>query len=80
MGCALVLVSEIEDANIVKIHRRTGKVSYLTYSDFDKKVHLPLNEVITINLRMLEIHKRSYRESADTSPKGDVCTSGLSAV
>ncbi len=63
VGCAQILFGEIEDANIVKIHRRTGKVSYLTYSDFDKKAHPALNEVVTVYLRTLEIHKRSYRES-----------------
>ncbi len=63
VGCAEVLVGEIEDANIIKIHRHTGKVSYLVYDDFDRVAHPALKDVLTVLLRTLEIRKREYRDS-----------------
>lgn len=63
VGCAQALVGEVDHANIVKIHRHSGKVSYLIYEDFDKVAHPPLKEVIIVLLRTLEIRSRNYRES-----------------
>jgi len=63
VGCAQVLVGEIQEANIIKIHRHTGKVSYLSYEAFEKKAHPELKDVVTVMLRSLEIKKRSYRDS-----------------
>jgi DNA phosphorothioation-associated putative methyltransferase len=34
-GCARAWLGEIEDANIIKLHRFSDKVSYLAYPDFD---------------------------------------------
>ncbi len=65
VGCAQVLIGEIPDANIVKIHRLTGKVSYLVYEKFGVKAHPELKEATTVFLKTLEIKKRSYQCSGN---------------
>lgn len=62
VGCAQVLVGEVENANIIKIHRNTGKVSYMVYGTFDKKAHPTLDEAVTVFLRTQGIRRRSYKE------------------
>lgn len=34
-GCARALVGEVENADVIKLHRHSGKVSYLAYEGFD---------------------------------------------
>lgn len=41
-ACARGLVGEVEDANIVKLHRYRPQVSYLCYPDFERNPHPPL--------------------------------------
>lgn len=38
-GCARAYLGTIEDANVVKLHRFSGEVSYLAYPDFDTDPH-----------------------------------------
>jgi hypothetical protein len=38
-GCARALVGDIDEANLIKLHRFSGKVSYISYPDFEKKPH-----------------------------------------
>ena len=64
-GCARNYIGEIEDANIVKIHRYSGKVSYLCYPDFDKHPHPSLLRSFKVNLRNLDINCYDYSESAN---------------
>ena len=64
-GCARNYIGEIEDANIVKIHRHSGKVSYLCYPDFDKDPHPALLRSFKVNLRSLDIHCYDYSASAN---------------
>ena len=64
-GCARNYIGEIEDANIVKIHRHSGKVSYLCYPDFDKDPHPALLRSFKVNLRNLDINCYDYSESAN---------------
>jgi DNA phosphorothioation-associated putative methyltransferase len=35
-GCARVLVGRIEGANVIKLRRARGRVSYLSYPEFDR--------------------------------------------
>jgi DNA phosphorothioation-associated putative methyltransferase len=63
VGCAQVLVGEVDDANIIKIHRHTGKVSYLKYEKFDQKAHPELGEAVTVFLKGLDIRNRDYSDS-----------------
>lgn len=64
-GCARNYIGEIEDATIVKIHRHSGKVSYLCYPDFDKDPHPALQRSFKVNLRNLEINCYDYATSAN---------------
>ena len=38
-GCARAYLGEIEGANLIKLHRHSGKVSYLVYPDFETDPH-----------------------------------------
>ena len=38
-GCGRAYLGEVEGANLIKIHRFSGKVSYLVYPDFDDEPH-----------------------------------------
>ena len=62
-GCARNYVGEVEGANIVKIHRHSGKISYLCYPNFEKNPHPVLLRSFKVNLRNLEINCYDYSES-----------------
>ena len=38
-ACGRAYLGEVEGANIIKIHRCSGKLSYLMYHDFDTDPH-----------------------------------------
>ena len=59
-GCARALVGELDDANVIKLHRFSGKVSYITYAGFDKNPHPPLTERMKVSLRTLNIDWFDY--------------------
>ena len=59
-GCARALVGELDDANVIKLHRFSGKVSYITYDGFDKNPHPPLKERMKVSLRSLNIDWFDY--------------------
>jgi DNA phosphorothioation-associated putative methyltransferase len=62
-GCARSYLGEIEDANIVKIHRFSGKVSYLAYPNFDSDPHPTLVRSVKLNMRSLWLDCWDYVES-----------------
>jgi DNA phosphorothioation-associated putative methyltransferase len=62
-GCARSYLGEIEDANLVKLHRFTGKVSYLAYPDFENDPHPRLVRSVKLNLRTLELDCWDYSTS-----------------
>lgn len=64
-GCARNYIGEIEDANLVKIHRHSGKVSYLCYPEFDRDPHPVLVRSFKVNLRSLDINCYDYAGSAN---------------
>ena len=64
-GCARAYLGEIEGANLIKLHRHSGKVSYLTYPDFDADPHPALLRSIKLNLRTREIESTDYAASAN---------------
>jgi DNA phosphorothioation-associated putative methyltransferase len=59
-GCARAYLGEIEDATIVKLHRFSGKVSYLAYPDFDRTPHPPLVRSVKLSRRSLELDVYDY--------------------
>jgi DNA phosphorothioation-associated putative methyltransferase len=64
-GCARAYLGEIEGADLIKLHRHSGKVSYLTYPDFDADPHPALSRSIKLNLRTREIESTDYAASAN---------------
>ena len=64
-GCARALVGEIDEANVIKLHRFSGKVSYVAYPDFDKLPHPPLRQRIKVSLPTLSIDFFDYSNWQD---------------
>lgn len=63
VGCAQMLSGDIAGANVVKIHMRSGKVSYLVYKNFETDPHPRLLTSTTIMMRRLHIRMRNYADS-----------------
>lgn len=64
-GCAKSYVGLIEGANIVKLHRREPKISYLSYPEFVRDPHPRLASSFTVNLQTFKIKRRRYDESSN---------------
>jgi DNA phosphorothioation-associated putative methyltransferase len=64
-GCARAYLGEIEGADLIKLHRQSGQVSYLVYPDFDADPHPALLRSIKLNLRSREIESTDYAASAN---------------
>jgi DNA phosphorothioation-associated putative methyltransferase len=64
-GCARAYLGEIEGANIIKIHRRSGKLSYLAYPDFDTDPHPALWRCVRLNLRTRQLDCYDYSQSTN---------------
>jgi DNA phosphorothioation-associated putative methyltransferase len=50
-GCGRAYLGEVEGANIIEIHRRSGKLSYLIYPDFETDPHPVLQRCVRLSLR-----------------------------
>jgi DNA phosphorothioation-associated putative methyltransferase len=64
-GCGRAFLGEVEGANLIKIHRRSGKLSYLVYPEFDDDPHPALLRSIRVNLRTRQIDSNDYAQSAN---------------
>jgi DNA phosphorothioation-associated putative methyltransferase len=64
-GCGRAYLGEVEGANIIKIHRRSGKLSYLVYPDFESDPHPALLRSVRVNLRTRQIDSNDYSQSAN---------------
>ena len=64
-GCGRAYLGEVEGANIIKIHRRSGKLSYLVYPEFDDDPHPALLCCVRLNLRTRQIECYDYAQSAN---------------
>jgi DNA phosphorothioation-associated putative methyltransferase len=64
-GCGRAYLGEVEGANVVKIHRRSGKLSYLVYPGFEDDPHPALLRCVKLNLRTRQIECYDYSESAN---------------
>jgi DNA phosphorothioation-associated putative methyltransferase len=64
-GCGRTYLGEVEGANIIKIHRRSGKISYLVYPDFESDPHPALLRCIRLSLRTRELHCYDYAGSVN---------------
>lgn len=54
-GCASRTIGRMEGANVIKIHTRSPKISYLYYPDFDTDPHPALHTKMSIDLRNLNV-------------------------
>jgi DNA phosphorothioation-associated putative methyltransferase len=50
---------------VIKIHRRSGKLSYLVYPEFENDPHPALFCSIRVNLRTRQISSNDYAQSAN---------------
>src|SRR5947209_1805376 len=64
-GCGRAYLGEVEGANVIKIHRRSGKLSYLVYPDFENDPHPALRRCVKLNLRTRQIECYDYGPSAN---------------
>jgi DNA phosphorothioation-associated putative methyltransferase len=55
VGCAVELLGDVHEVDIVKIHKRSGKVTFLIYDAFERKRLPELVQRIKVNLRTQHI-------------------------
>ena len=51
VGCATTLFGDVQQADVIKLHKASGKVTFLAYDDFDSKPLPELRARIKVNLR-----------------------------
>jgi DNA phosphorothioation-associated putative methyltransferase len=64
-GCGRAYLGVIEGANIIKIHRRSGKLSYLVYPEFEDEPHPALLRSVRVNPRTRQIDSNDYSQSTN---------------
>jgi DNA phosphorothioation-associated putative methyltransferase len=64
-GCGRAYLGEVEGANLIKIHRRSGKLSYLVYPDFESDPHPALRRCVRLSLRSRRLDCYDYAASAN---------------
>jgi DNA phosphorothioation-associated putative methyltransferase len=64
-GCGRAYLGEVEGANVIKIHRRSGKLSYLSYPAFESDPHPGLLRCVTLSLRTRQIECYDYAHRAN---------------
>jgi DNA phosphorothioation-associated putative methyltransferase len=62
-GCARAYLGEIARANLIKLHRQSGKVSYLVCPEFETSLHPALLRSVKLALRTREIDCLEYGSS-----------------
>jgi len=63
-GCARAYLGEIDGANLIKLRRHSGKVSYLVRPDFGTDPHPTLLRSVKLSLRSREINCLEHAASA----------------
>lgn len=61
IGCAAALFGDVSQADVVKLHRGTGKATFLVYDDFDGKPLPMLQQRIKVNLRTRWVEVYDHR-------------------
>ena len=51
VGCATALFGDVSQADVIKLHKASGKATFLAYDDFEGKALPVLNHRIKVNLR-----------------------------
>lgn len=68
VGCGVVLHGDLDRADLVKIHLRSGKLSLLKFDDFDGKALPLMTERIKLKLRSQDIDYFEYGEGSVPQP------------
>jgi hypothetical protein len=63
VGCATTLFGDVTQADLVKLHKESGKVTFLLYDDFENKPLPELQHRIKVNLRTRWV--QAFDHSAD---------------
>jgi DNA phosphorothioation-associated putative methyltransferase len=63
--CARAYLGTLDGANLIKLHRQSSKVSYLTYPNFETDPHLALERSYKLSLRTREIDCFDYTASSN---------------
>lgn len=61
-GCARAILGVVDEANIVKLHRYSGKVSYLVCKDIKEGADPEVSHRVKVNLRTLDIDFFDYSD------------------
>jgi DNA phosphorothioation-associated putative methyltransferase len=61
VGCAELLAGDLREIDLIKLHKRSGKVSLLRYDDFDAKPLPELIERIKVNLKQQSVEIFDHR-------------------
>ena len=64
-GCGRAYIGEVSGANLIKIHRRSGKLSYLSYPDFETDPHPALCRCVRLSLRTRQLECCDYAQSSN---------------
>jgi hypothetical protein len=60
VGCAMILLGGVSDANLVKIHIKSGKLSLMEFDDFDGSPLPRMKKRIKVNLRVQTYESFEY--------------------
>lgn len=66
-SCGRAFIGDVEGANITKLHRFSGKISYLVYPDFETNPHPALLRSVKLSLRAQDVDCYDY-SGADNPP------------
>lgn len=64
-GCARSWIGDIDGANIIKLHRFSGKVTYIVCPDFEKTPHPVLIRRVKLSLRARDLYCIDYSQAED---------------
>jgi DNA phosphorothioation-associated putative methyltransferase len=62
VGCATALFGDVAQADVIKIHKASGKVTFLLYDDFEGKPLPVLQHRIKVNLKTRWVQAFDHRE------------------
>ena len=62
-GCARRIIGQVPEANLVKLHRDSLKVSYLSYPDFDSDPHPAIQDSFLVDLTSLKYKRQRFNPS-----------------
>ena len=63
VGCATALFGDVAKADLIKLHKASGKVTFLIYDDFERKLLPELQHRIKVSLRTRWVEAFDHRVS-----------------